>query len=128
MKQEKLLLIVLVLIFIYEGAVSADDESLKQHAECGVYLAESTIPGAGLGMYAGNREYKYEDTITEGDLMVPIFELDWHNGHLTYNVSTFPFFISFFTLSCYLYLIPIMFSSCGKHSFSCFLWHSLDIL
>jgi hypothetical protein len=54
--------------------------------ECGVYLAPSTIPGAGLGMYAGNQEYKKGDVVTDSDLMIPVFELEWHNGH-----QEFPF-------------------------------------
>lgn len=87
MENVKLLLILLVLNYIRAGALSTEDELEKQHGECGMYLAESTIPGAGLGMFAGNREYKEEDIVTEGDLMVPIFELDWHNGHLDYDVS-----------------------------------------
>jgi hypothetical protein len=52
--------------------------------ECGVYLAPSTIPGAGLGMFAGNREYQKGDVVTDGDLMIPVFELDWHNGNVDF--------------------------------------------
>ena len=52
----------------------------KQYKECGVYLAPSTIPGAGMGMFAGNKQYEKGDIVTEGDIVVPVFELDWHNG------------------------------------------------
>ena len=87
MGRVELLLILLFLSFVLDRVLSTDDDSEKQHAECGIYLAKSTIKGAGLGMFAGNRDYKEEDIITDGDLMVPIFELDWHNGHLKYDVS-----------------------------------------
>jgi hypothetical protein len=49
--------------------------------ECGIYFAPSTIPGAGMGMFAGNVEYNQGDLLTDSDLMIPTFELDWHNGH-----------------------------------------------
>lgn len=48
-------------------------------------MAPSTIPGAGLGMFAGNRDYEEDDILTRGDLVIPIFELDWHNGFHDYN-------------------------------------------
>jgi hypothetical protein len=44
--------------------------------ECGIYLAPSTIPGAGLGMYAGNKAYEKGDMVTFGD---------WHMGHESYD-------------------------------------------
>jgi len=46
---------------------------------CGIYLAPSTIPGAGLGMFAG-RTYKRSEIVTEGDIVIPLSEIDWHNG------------------------------------------------
>lgn len=48
--------------------------------ECGVFLAESTIPHAGLGMYAG-KDYYTNDVVTSGDIMIPIFEMDKHNKY-----------------------------------------------
>jgi hypothetical protein len=50
--------------------------------QCGVYLAPSTIPGAGLGMFAG-RNFSNADMVTAGDILIPIVELSWHNGHET---------------------------------------------
>ena len=87
---------------------------------CGVYLAPSTIPGAGLGcvcsfvaffclfwryyirhdchdgsplfvfcsihtlsfyarMFAG-RSYRRREVVTQGDIVIPLSEIDWHNG------------------------------------------------
>jgi hypothetical protein len=54
--------------------------------ECGLWLAPSTIPGAGLGMYAGrdfnasesmHRNHNHEPV---GDLCVPLVDLDDHYG------------------------------------------------
>jgi hypothetical protein len=48
--------------------------------ECGVFLAESTIAHAGLGMYAG-KDFHTNDVVTSGDIMIPIFEMDKHNKY-----------------------------------------------
>ena len=45
---------------------------------CGVYLAESTIPDAGLGMFAGN-DYAKGDQVTAGDVVIPLIEVEWNN-------------------------------------------------
>ena len=55
------------------------DKMVPEAKSCGVYLAPSTIPGAGLGMFAG-RDYKRHDVVTQGDVVIPLSELDWHNG------------------------------------------------
>ena len=34
-----------------------------------------------MGMFAGNREYYEGDMLTESDIVIPVFELEWHNGH-----------------------------------------------
>ena len=52
---------------------------VPESKQCGVYLAPSTIPGAGLGMFAG-RDYKPREIVTEGDIVIPLSEIDWHNG------------------------------------------------
>lgn len=50
-------------------------------AECGMYLAPSSIPGAGLGMYAGSTEYQKGLLISDSDLMIPTWDMDYHNGN-----------------------------------------------
>ena len=55
------------------------DKMVPEAKSCGVYLAPSTIPGAGLGMFAG-RDYKRHDIVTQGDIVIPLSEIDWHNG------------------------------------------------
>lgn len=49
-------------------------------SECGYYLAPSTIPGAGLGMYAG-KDVARGDRVTYGDPIVPLLDINWHNGN-----------------------------------------------
>ena len=48
--------------------------------ECGIYLAPSTIPGAGMGMFLGNTPRAINDTVTRGDIVIPVIELKFHNG------------------------------------------------
>jgi hypothetical protein len=53
-----------------------DRESCKienSNEQCGLYLAESTIPGAGAGIYAG-KHIAEEETIDSGDLVI-LFEV-----------------------------------------------------
>jgi hypothetical protein len=72
-------------LFLISGIASARSSSPdaappSNNDECGVYLAPSTIPGAGLGMYAG-KSYGKGEHVTYGDVIFPIIELNWHNGH-----------------------------------------------
>lgn len=47
---------------------------------CQLYLAQSTIPNAGLGVFAGTN-YKYGDMIGRvGDAAFPTVDQDWHNS------------------------------------------------
>jgi hypothetical protein len=50
-------------------------------SECYMYWAPSTIPGAGLGVFAGSKSYEVGDQVTFGDLVIPIWDLDWHQEH-----------------------------------------------
>jgi hypothetical protein len=45
---------------------------------CGLWLAPSTIPGAGLGMFAG-KEYDENDPIGPPDLVIPVVDYHAHN-------------------------------------------------
>jgi hypothetical protein len=54
--------------------------------ECGIWLAPSTIPGAGLGMYAG-RDFNVSESMHQnhnqepvGDLCIPFVDLPQHYG------------------------------------------------
>ena len=45
--------------------------------QCGLYLAPSTIPGAGLGIFTGV-ERNEGDSLGDGDLLLPIADVWWH--------------------------------------------------
>jgi len=66
--------------FILRNCVVFGSKTLSQSSNCGVYLAQSTIPHAGLGMYAG-KDYLPKQQVTGGDIVIPIIEIEWHNGH-----------------------------------------------
>lgn len=67
------------LSLLASGNIIAADESSPSTTKCGIYLAQSTIPGSGLGMFAGDHYFKKGDTVTEGDTVIPIVELKWNN-------------------------------------------------
>ena len=52
---------------------------------CGLYLAPSSIPGAGLGVYTGSRRFDREEFLAEPDIGVPIFNVELHHGEDEYD-------------------------------------------
>lgn len=72
-----------------------DDETEKNRREthtdkpedsvCGLWLAPSTIPGAGLGMYAGMDFVPGQEFIRGGDSVVAISDIKQHNANVFYN-------------------------------------------
>lgn len=56
-----------------------DDEGAK----CGIYLAPSSIPGSGLGMYVGNTSYNVNDIVAFQDVVIPIVDRDMHTGDVS---------------------------------------------
>jgi len=59
----------------------------KKMEQCGIYMAPSTIPNAGIGMFTGIDRRK-GDGVGFGDLVVPIFDQMYHSGKVG---STKPF-------------------------------------
>ena len=55
-----------------------DNNDNREIHTCGVYMAPSTIPGAGLGIYAGHA-FASGEVVTPGDLVVPIHDYEFHN-------------------------------------------------
>ena len=51
--------------------------------ECTLYLAPSTIPNAGLGIFTSISRTA-GDTIGEGDVMLPFVDMNFHNGDREY--------------------------------------------
>lgn len=53
----------------------------EDHDECGVWLALSTLPGTGIGMFAGKEFHGGENLMAAGDHAVPIIDLRlYQNG------------------------------------------------
>jgi hypothetical protein len=48
--------------------------------ECGIYMAPSTIPGAGLGIFAGRAFRAHEPLQQSGDLALSIVDIVLHNN------------------------------------------------
>lgn len=46
--------------------------------DCNVWLAPSTLPGAGLGIYAGRNFTKGENLHLTGDIVIPIVDISMH--------------------------------------------------
>jgi hypothetical protein len=53
--------------------------------ECGIWLATSTIPGAGLGMFAGKDFNSGEEMTQSGDIVIPIVDFKFHQKGERYD-------------------------------------------
>ena len=49
-----------------------------QVTDCGVWIAPSTIPGAGMGIFAG-RDFAPRQVVTAGDGAIPLVDLPFHS-------------------------------------------------
>ena len=68
-----------MIMTVHATANMNDNDNDNIHSiQCGVYLAPSSIPGAGLGMYAGNRSIDRHEIVTNEDILIPIVEKNWH--------------------------------------------------
>jgi hypothetical protein len=56
-------------------------------AECGLWLAPSTLKGAGLGMYAG-KDYKQGELVGSGDVVVAHVDHEQHQFQLGDEANT----------------------------------------
>lgn len=75
-----------VLRFVAAAAVAvADDDTAstcparRSQSTCSLYLAPSTIPGAGVGIFT-SKALSQGDTVGFGDLMTPLIDLYWHHN------------------------------------------------
>ena len=76
-------LVLLIYCSPWIATASANDNEPQEPsfgAQCGVYYAPSTIPGAGYGIFAG-KDFRENEWVLPGDLVVPIVEMGWNNGH-----------------------------------------------
>jgi hypothetical protein len=65
------------------SAMDAPDEKKKssrrkKYPECGLYLAESTIPNAGVGIFTAVAK-EPNDPLGSGDVCIPNIDIKWHN-------------------------------------------------
>ncbi len=58
-----------------QASETGDDDA----NQCGVYFATSTIPGAGLGMFAGKSITKYAPIMPSGDIVIPVVDIQLHH-------------------------------------------------
>jgi hypothetical protein len=61
-----------------ETEMNHSSSSLVSNSKCTLYLAPSTIPGAGLGVFTTIAKKK-GDTVGQGDVFIPMLEVDGHN-------------------------------------------------
>lgn len=54
-------------------------DTFREAAKCRVYMAQSTIPGAGMGIFAG-KDFNEGDEVTTGDGVVPVINMHWNNN------------------------------------------------
>ncbi|KAL3781644.1 hypothetical protein HJC23_008547 [Cyclotella cryptica] len=59
------------------SASSHDNGVFVEHPECRLFLAESTIPNAGLGIFTGV-PLGQNESIAEPDLIVPLTDYEWN--------------------------------------------------
>jgi hypothetical protein len=52
----------------------------KESDICGIWFAPSSIPNAGLGVYAGRNFSAGEESTKTGDAVIPIVDMDIHQG------------------------------------------------
>jgi hypothetical protein len=73
---------------------SSESTTRTNHSSCRVFIAPSTIPGAGMGVFAGTG-FEKGDEVTTGDGVVPLIDMPWHN-----DVSEFVDDFLWGTLNC----------------------------
>jgi hypothetical protein len=54
---------------------------VAETSKCGLYLAPLSIPGAGMGIFVGDRPIAEGEPVSMGDILIPITEYEWHNSY-----------------------------------------------
>lgn len=60
------------------STVAAAAAAAADTPECGIWLAPSSLPGAGLGMYAGRDFMAGENLQHSGDVVIPFVDINHH--------------------------------------------------
>jgi hypothetical protein len=63
---------------------------LHLHSQCRVWVAMSTLPGSGIGMFAGTSFERGEELMRAGDHLIPIIDLLMYHQRLHRDNSTAP--------------------------------------
>ena len=71
---------IVVTILWCDGTAIADTNAV----ECDLYIADSTIPKAGLGIFSSIPR-NVGDTVGDGDVCVPIIDVNWFHGEDMFN-------------------------------------------
>jgi hypothetical protein len=66
------------------SASSSPSSPSSPPLECDLYIAESTIPGAGMGVYT-SKELQPGETLSIGDSCVPVIDVRYHNERPFFN-------------------------------------------
>ncbi|MGK3742039.1 MAG: hypothetical protein ACI8RD_011136 [Bacillariaceae sp.] len=76
------LVLLLVISQLTSSTISTISSPSPSSSECGMYLAPSTIPGAGMGVFAGHHDIRQGEYLLsdDGDLVIPAYEMNWHVG------------------------------------------------
>jgi hypothetical protein len=67
-----------LLLYTTLKAVSSSDINLGDDPICGVWFAKSTIPGAGLGLFAGKDFQESEPLLSTGDVVISVVDGKLH--------------------------------------------------
>lgn len=70
----------LILCISWSQAKDDCEARSQQPPTCGLWLAESSIPHAGIGMYAGRSYEKKEALAATGDVVIPIVDINFYHG------------------------------------------------
>jgi SET domain len=59
--------------------VTRNDDNMEQQEQCGAYMAESSIPNSGLGMYVGDKDIPDLEQLFYGDMVIHLEDLQQNN-------------------------------------------------
>jgi hypothetical protein len=66
------------------GNSNNDNKKENKHYECGLYIAQSTIPNAGMGIFTATAK-KPLDPLGSGDVCIPAIDINYHNPQPVFN-------------------------------------------
>ena len=69
------------------SANNSNNDDISHNDQCSIYIAKSTIPNAGLGIFT-TRPYKVGDTLAlTGDVCIPLLDIEFHN-YMRYYIDS----------------------------------------